>query len=84
MGKSGTDSAVILGCVAGLFAIGVLCLVWPRGMQRASIWWADLGMYPFPGLARSPYFVWVLRLLGLFLVGLTAFLLSGVIGSFFG
>lgn len=84
MGKPHSDSIVILGCVAGIFVVGVLCLIWPRGMQRVSIWWADLGMYPFPGLPRWRYYVWLLRLIGLFFIGVTAFLLSGVLGSFFG
>jgi hypothetical protein len=72
---------VIVACIAGIFVVGVLCLVWPSGMQRVSIWWAELGMYPFPNLVRSPYYVWVLRLLGLFLIGLIVFLLSGAIGA---
>jgi hypothetical protein len=70
---------MVIACIAGIFVIGILCLVWPRGMQRASIWWADLGMYPFPGFVRSPFYVWVLRLLGVFLVGLVGFLLSAAI-----
>jgi hypothetical protein len=74
-------ATVILACIAGIFVIGVLCLVWPRGMQRVSVWWADRGMYPFPSLVRSTYYVWVLRLLGLFLIGVTIFLLSAAIGT---
>jgi hypothetical protein len=81
MGKSNAGSTVIVACIAGIFAIGVLCLVWPRGMQRVSVWWADRGMYPFPSFVRSTYYVWVLRLLGLFLIGVIVFLLSGAIGT---
>jgi hypothetical protein len=81
MGKSNADATMIRACIAGIFVIGALCLVWPRGMQRVSVWWADRGMYPFPSLVRSPYYVWVLRLLGLFLIGVIVFLLSGAIGT---
>jgi hypothetical protein len=72
---------VILVYIAGIFLIGVLGLFWPRGMQRLSIRWAELGMYPFPGLVRSAAYVWVLRALGLLCIGVTFFLLSGVLGA---
>jgi hypothetical protein len=36
-------------------------------------------IYPFPGLVRLPYYLRLLRLLGLFLIGMIAFLLSRVI-----
>jgi len=81
MGKSNGDAALVVACIAAIFVIGVLCLVWPSGMQRVSVWWADRGMYPFPSLVRSPYYLWVLRLLGLFLIGGIAFLLSVAIGA---
>jgi hypothetical protein len=81
MGKSNGDATVIVACIAGIFVVGVLCLVWPSGMQRVSVWWADRGMYPFLRLVRSPYYIWVLRLFGLFLIGVVVFLLNGVIGA---
>jgi hypothetical protein len=70
---------MILACIAAIFTIGMLCLVWPGGMQRVSIWWADLGMYPFPGFVRSSLYVWVLRFLGVSLIGLVLFLLCRTI-----
>lgn len=79
MQGSSSDRIVILGSVTGIFLIGLLCLIWPRGMQRVSIWWADLGMVfpPFRSFVRSPAYVWVLRVLGVLCLGVTLFLLSG-------
>jgi hypothetical protein len=81
MNGSNSDAVVILSCIAGIFLIGVLCLVWPRRMQRVAIWWADLGMYPFPNFVRSEAYVWVLRLLGVMCLGVTLFLFSGILGN---
>lgn len=77
MRSAGSASLLILGCVGGLFVLGMMCLLWPRRLQRFSVWWAELGMYPFPGFARSEAYVWVLRALGALCIGLTLFLLSG-------
>ena len=74
-----SDSILILGCVLGIFLIGVLCLFWPRGMQGVSVWWADRGMYPFPGFVKSPAYRWILRFLGLICIAVTLFLLTGVL-----
>ena len=68
---------MVLACLIALFAIGMLCLLSPAAMQRASIRWAELGMSPFPSFYRCPGYVWVLRLFGLALIGLTLFLLGG-------
>jgi hypothetical protein len=79
MNGSASDRLMVLGCIAGIFALGVLCLAIPRRLQRVSIWLTDLGFYPFPSFVRSEVCVWSLRALGVLCIGVTLFLLSGTI-----
>lgn len=79
MNNAQSGRLVILGCIAGIFLLGVLCLAIPRRLQRASIRLTDLGLYPFPTLVRTEACVWFFRAFGVLCIGVTLFLLSGTL-----